>query len=328
MESVTVRAFFGRHMAGERTLTDPVDGRPMRRVGLWTFLSMGLARRRDQLKTWWKRKSGGLLNNEELFTQMEQVRAARAQRDRDGLMHLGVSPNQSTPGRVSPSQIAPPPPPVTRHDIALPLEQMAAAMVRLTEASGGEPRPRGRVLEGTERAEQTRREVVPPAVAPVSFDPQVPVRAALGPRLEINMPGVDMQTVRTELNRDVRESVPMSWMSAMSYSTFSSTRAMEPAMRTSRAGASIQFGRPLVFGAVAENKRLHLSGWPSDKVRLKFRPDEFARAFVRMPNGIREYFVEERDGVWVPGPELARNERPQKEEVVVRTRGRKLKMTE
>lgn len=63
-----------------------------------------------------------------------------------------------------------------------------------------------------------------------------------------------------------------------------------------------------IIFAIREPKPLR--GFPEGRVRLRLRNDEFARAFVRTPEGIRHFIVQETpDGFWepVPGCEQGRN---------------------
>lgn len=62
----------------------------------------------------------------------------------------------------------------------------------------------------------------------------------------------------------------------------------------------------VVFGIPDEIKPLE--GFPAGRVRLRLRPSEFVKAFVKTPTGIRKFFVEEKDGKWFPAYEQGRNE--------------------
>ena len=55
----------------------------------------------------------------------------------------------------------------------------------------------------------------------------------------------------------------------------------------------------LIFGV--PESHLRLSGFPAGRVRLRFRANDYARAFVRPPDGgIREFAIAEKDGMWIP----------------------------
>ena len=54
-------------------------------------------------------------------------------------------------------------------------------------------------------------------------------------------------------------------------------------------------------------KPLPLSGFPEGKIRLRIRPDEYVLARVKTEDGIREFYVEEKGGFWVPFKEVGRN---------------------
>ncbi len=62
----------------------------------------------------------------------------------------------------------------------------------------------------------------------------------------------------------------------------------------------------VVFGIPDEIKPLE--GFPVGRVRLRLRPKEFAKAFVKTPTGIRQFLVEEKDGKWIPAYEQGCNE--------------------
>jgi hypothetical protein len=66
----------------------------------------------------------------------------------------------------------------------------------------------------------------------------------------------------------------------------------------------VSIGEKIVFG-IAEP--LPLRGFPPGKIRLRLRPDDFARAFVRMDNQARAYVIKEKDGFWIPFCEQGRN---------------------
>lgn len=65
-------------------------------------------------------------------------------------------------------------------------------------------------------------------------------------------------------------------------------------------------GKSIVFG-VPESKPL--SGFPTGKVRLKLRNDDFAKAYVRTASGIRVFHLEDSGEHWIPALEQGRNER-------------------
>jgi predicted DNA-binding antitoxin AbrB/MazE fold protein len=58
-------------------------------------------------------------------------------------------------------------------------------------------------------------------------------------------------------------------------------------------------------------KPLPTKGFPEGKIRFKLRVEEFALAYVKTPNGIREFFVKQSGGYWIPGPEIGANHREQ-----------------
>lgn len=67
---------------------------------------------------------------------------------------------------------------------------------------------------------------------------------------------------------------------------------------------AVVIGTSFVF---AEPEPKPLRGFPAGKVRLRVRPDDFVKAYVRGADGIREFAVWDGDGFWNCGPELARN---------------------
>jgi hypothetical protein len=60
------------------------------------------------------------------------------------------------------------------------------------------------------------------------------------------------------------------------------------------------------FGAV---EILPLEGFPEGKVKIKIRPDDWVRIFIKTETGICEIIPQEKDGKWIPYFEKARNER-------------------
>jgi len=66
----------------------------------------------------------------------------------------------------------------------------------------------------------------------------------------------------------------------------------------------ITIGKPIAFGTDAP---LPLKGFPRGKYRVRLRPNEFAKVYIKTENGIREFIAEITDGHWTPGPEMARN---------------------
>lgn len=82
-------------------------------------------------------------------------------------------------------------------------------------------------------------------------------------------------------------------------------RCKEQREYDSRTGGYIYTaGRQFVLG-VAEP--MPLKGFPPGKVRICLRPGEWANAFVKTADGLRAFYVEAKNGCWMPGPEIARN---------------------
>ena len=68
-------------------------------------------------------------------------------------------------------------------------------------------------------------------------------------------------------------------------------------------------GRPESY-AMGVQEPLVLRGFPKGRVRIRQRPMDFVSVTVRTPDGgIRGFWVKERDGAWVPGPEFGSNRR-------------------
>jgi hypothetical protein len=61
---------------------------------------------------------------------------------------------------------------------------------------------------------------------------------------------------------------------------------------------------PVVFGVSAPKP---LNNFPHGKTRIRLRSNEFAKVYVRNPEGIREFVIQEKEGCWIPFSELARN---------------------
>ena len=60
---------------------------------------------------------------------------------------------------------------------------------------------------------------------------------------------------------------------------------------------AITIGSPCVFGVVDQKPMI---GFPAGKIRLRLRPDEFARAFVRNETHTLEFAIKEENGAWLP----------------------------
>jgi len=52
---------------------------------------------------------------------------------------------------------------------------------------------------------------------------------------------------------------------------------------------------------------LPLAAFPAGKKRIRIRPDEFTKVFVKTETGIRGFYPKEMNGVWVPGFEFGEN---------------------
>ena len=62
----------------------------------------------------------------------------------------------------------------------------------------------------------------------------------------------------------------------------------------------------LVFGI---RLIMPLEGWPEGRIRIRLRNTGFASGYVKTPDGIREFAIEERDGRWWPSYERGANHR-------------------
>lgn len=51
---------------------------------------------------------------------------------------------------------------------------------------------------------------------------------------------------------------------------------------------------------IGVREMLPLKGFPSGKIRIRMRPEEFAIAFVRTSEGVFKYAIGEKDGYWHP----------------------------
>lgn len=68
----------------------------------------------------------------------------------------------------------------------------------------------------------------------------------------------------------------------------------------------IQYAKhPHVYGVVPE---LPLSGFPEGRIKIRMRPNNFARAHVFSKTGVREFFVRIVDGTWQPSVEIGSNQ--------------------
>jgi len=68
---------------------------------------------------------------------------------------------------------------------------------------------------------------------------------------------------------------------------------------------AILLGNCPVYGGVDPKP---LKGFPEGRARIRMRPADFVKVFVKTATGIREFVVTEKDGHWEPLHELARNE--------------------
>lgn len=69
----------------------------------------------------------------------------------------------------------------------------------------------------------------------------------------------------------------------------------------------IFFGQQFVFGAKLEPKPL--SGFPPGAVKIKMRPDDFVRVYIRTADGIQCFSCKEADDSWTPGCLIGANKR-------------------
>jgi hypothetical protein len=58
------------------------------------------------------------------------------------------------------------------------------------------------------------------------------------------------------------------------------------------------YGAPLLFGIC---EPMPLVGFPPGRARIRMRPTEFARVFIKSSNGIQGFYVEVKDGAMTPG---------------------------
>ena len=78
--------------------------------------------------------------------------------------------------------------------------------------------------------------------------------------------------------------------------------------------------RPVPFGS-SDPKPLRR--FPSGKIRLRIRKDDFVQAFVRTESCIRHFYVEEVDGFWQPCFEQGANIREESSPWIPARHGRK-----
>ena len=68
--------------------------------------------------------------------------------------------------------------------------------------------------------------------------------------------------------------------------------------------AYITIGEEHTFGL---SEPLPPKGFPDGRIRWRIREDDFILARVETADGIREFYVKEQDGYWVPSYEKGRN---------------------
>ena len=54
---------------------------------------------------------------------------------------------------------------------------------------------------------------------------------------------------------------------------------------------------------------LPLKGFPDGRVKIVQRNNDFVKAYVKTDTGIRQFYVSEKDGFWVPMFEQGSNQR-------------------
>ncbi len=69
--------------------------------------------------------------------------------------------------------------------------------------------------------------------------------------------------------------------------------------------AVITIGESHLFGV---SEPLPPKGFPEGRIRWRIRNNEFTRAYVKTPDGIRLFIVKQKGGYWVPGCEQGRND--------------------
>ena len=69
--------------------------------------------------------------------------------------------------------------------------------------------------------------------------------------------------------------------------------------------AVIVKGEHYIFGV---KKALPLRGFPEGRARVRMRSNSWAVVFVKTKHGIKQYYVREVGGVWIPGILAAVNE--------------------
>lgn len=67
---------------------------------------------------------------------------------------------------------------------------------------------------------------------------------------------------------------------------------------------AIIIGKSALFGI---QEILPLQGFPEGKKRIVMRPSEFIRVYVKTASGITGYYVEEKDGAWIPRGRFGEN---------------------
>ena len=68
---------------------------------------------------------------------------------------------------------------------------------------------------------------------------------------------------------------------------------------------AVNMGIKVVVGIT---ERLELRGFPAGKKRIRMRAGRAVVIFVRPPEGgVREFYIKELDGVWVPAIEAGSN---------------------
>ena len=70
--------------------------------------------------------------------------------------------------------------------------------------------------------------------------------------------------------------------------------------------SAVVIGTNVPFGSGIKRP---LAAFPKGKARIRIRNNDFVKVFIKTGNGIRGFYPEEKNGVWIPKIEFGSNHR-------------------
>jgi hypothetical protein len=66
------------------------------------------------------------------------------------------------------------------------------------------------------------------------------------------------------------------------------------------------YGAKVPYGAGIQ---LPIAAFPKGRAKIRMRNNDFVKVFIKTENGIRAFYPEEMNGVWIPKYEIGSNHR-------------------